>query len=386
MGIICYKINLFGEGRAASRGFFALTARVAATKWPDTTHVTTDGAYGIMRVEEFDYDLPRDMIAQHPSAEREASRLLVCDREKGAMEHRRFSDIADYLRQGDVLVINDSKVFPARLKAQKRTGGMLDVLLVRPVEGGTWECLVRGMRRTGEATPVTVGGHGAFLARGDDSWTISFASREEGDEVLRPLGRMPLPRYIKRNGEDGTADYERYQTVYAEKTGSIAAPTAGFHFSGELLGRVAAKGVEIVRITLHVGIGTFSLIHAGSVEDHRMHGERYEIDEMSKDRIRSARQEGRRVVACGTSSVRTLETVFGMNGNGTLSGETELFIYPGYRFRCVDALITNFHLPRSTPLMLVAAFMGAGPLRKAYAEAIQGGYRFYSYGDAMFIS
>ncbi len=363
-----------------------MTARVAATKWPDTTHVTTDGINGIMRVEEFDYDLPREMIAQHPSGEREASRLLVCDREKGTMEHRRFSDIAGYLREGDVLVLNDSKVFPARLKVRKETGGMLDVLLVRSTGGGTWECLVKGMRGTREAIPVSVGDRGAVLRRSNGSWTISFASREEGDEIIRTLGRMPLPPYIKRNGEDGAADFERYQTVYAEKTGSIAAPTAGFHFSAGLLWGIASKGVEIVRITLHIGIGTFSLIHAGPLEDHRMHGERYEIDEMSKGRIRAARQEGRRVVACGTSSVRTLETLFGMNGNGTSAGETELFIYPGHRFRCVDALITNFHLPRSTPLMLVAAFMGAEPMKRAYAEAIRGGYRFYSYGDAMFIS
>jgi len=339
-----------------------------------------------MRIEEFDYDLPKEMIAQHPSGEREASRLLVCDREKGTMEHRQFSDIAGYLREGDVLVINDSKVFPARLKARKKTGGMLDVLLVRSLGNGTWECLVRGMPRTVNAIAVTVGDHGALLARGDDSWTISFVSPEEGDEVIGTLGRMPLPPYIKRDGGDGSADFERYQTVYAEKTGSIAAPTAGFHFSEELLGRITAKAVEIVRITLHIGIGTFSLIHPGPVEEHRMHGERYEMDERSKGLIRAARQEGRRVVACGTSSVRTLETVFSMNGNATLAGETELFIYPGYRFRCVDALITNFHLPRSTPLMLAAAFMGAGPLKRAYAEAIRGGYRFYSYGDAMFIS
>jgi len=338
-----------------------------------------------MRVEEFDYDLPKEMIAQHPSGEREASRLLAFDRATGTIEHRQFSDIADYLREGDVLVINDSKVFPARLKARKTTGGQLDLLLVRPVEGGTWECLARGMKRTGEPVPVTVGDSTALLARRNGSWTISFASREEGDEVIRSFGRMPLPPYIKRNGEDGGADFDRYQTVYAEKTGSIAAPTAGFHFSAELLERIAARGVKIAKVTLHIGIGTFSLIHPGPLEDHRMHGERYELDETSKEHVRGARQEGRRVVACGTSSVRTLETVFG-DGNAELSGETGLFIYPGYRFHCVDALITNFHLPRSTPLMLVAAFMGTEALKRAYAEAIDGGYRFYSYGDAMFIS
>ncbi|MDD3847092.1 MAG: tRNA preQ1(34) S-adenosylmethionine ribosyltransferase-isomerase QueA [Syntrophorhabdaceae bacterium] len=339
-----------------------------------------------MRVEEFDYDLPREMIAQHPSGEREASRLLACDRAKGTMEHRRFSDIAGYLREGDVLVINDSKVFPARLRARKKTGGHLDILLVRSIGDGTWECLARGISKTTDALPVAVGGHDALLARSNGSWTISFASREEGDEVIGSVGRMPLPPYIKRNGEDGASDFDRYQTVYARKTGSIAAPTAGFHFSAELLERIAMRGVEIVKITLHIGIGTFSLIRPGLLEDHRMHAERYDLDETSKVRIRAARQAGRRVVACGTSSVRTLETVFGNDGNGVLAGETGLFIYPGYRFHCVDALITNFHLPRSTPLVLVAAFMGAEALKKAYAEAIDGGYRFYSYGDAMFIS
>lgn len=339
-----------------------------------------------MKVEEFDYNLPREMIAQHPSGERAGSRLLACDRALGTMEHRRFSDIADYLKDGDVLVINDSKVFPARLMVRKHTGGQLDVLLVRSVGGGTWECLVRGISRGKDSIPVTVGDRSAVLARSSGSWTISFASPEEGDEVIGSLGRMPLPPYIKRNGEDGTVDFDRYQTVYAEKTGSIAAPTAGFHFSADLLEGIEARGVEIVKITLHIGIGTFSLIHAGALEEHRMHGERYELDEASKERIAKARLAGRRVVACGTSSVRTLETVFGNNGNTALAGETELFIYPGYRFHAVDALITNFHLPRSTPLMLVAAFMGAEGLKRAYAEAIGEGYRFYSYGDAMFIS
>ncbi len=339
-----------------------------------------------MRVEEFDYDLPREMIAQHPSSDRDASRLLVCDRAQGTTEHRRFSDVAGLLREGDVLVVNDSKVFPARLTAHKKTGGRLDVLLVRPIGGGTWECLAKGVNKTGDAVPVTVGDHPAVLARSNGSWTISFNSSGEGDEVIGSLGRMPLPPYIKRNGEDGAADFDRYQTVYAEKAGSIAAPTAGFHFSRGLLEKIRARGVDIVTVTLHIGIGTFSLIRAGHLEAHRMHAERYELDEASKGLIRTARQEGRRVVACGTSSVRTLETVFGNDGNCALHGETDLFIYPGYRFKAVDALITNFHLPRSTPLMLVAAFMGAERLRKAYAEAIGEGYRFYSYGDAMFIS
>ncbi len=338
-----------------------------------------------MRVEEFDYTLPRELIAQHPSGERAASRLLFYDRAREAIEHRRFSDILEYLRKGDVLVVNDSKVFPARLVARKKTGGRLDVLLVRPLGGGAWECLVRGAGKGKREVPVTIGDHPAILACSGTSWTIAFDSEQNGDEAIQRYGRMPLPPYIKRSGENGSDDFERYQTVYAEKTGSIAAPTAGFHFSRDLLEHIGSIGVDVIKITLHIGIGTFSLIHAGMVEAHGMHGERYELDEASKMFIGSARQAGRRIIACGTSAVRTLETVFSGSGNGPLSGETELFIYPGHRFRVVDALITNFHLPRSTPLMLVAAFMGKAGLQSAYSEAIDNGYRFYSYGDAMFI-
>ncbi len=338
-----------------------------------------------MRVDEFDYDLPRDMIAQHPSGERAQSRLLVYDRKTGKMDHRHFSDIVEYLCEGDVLVINDSKVFPARLKAKKMTGGKLDILLVRRLGDGTWECLVRGAGKS-EAVKVTIGEYSAELRRQDDSLVISFGSDEKAKEAINRFGKMPLPPYIKRNGEDGVEDFDRYQTVYAKNTGSIAAPTAGFHFSAGLLERIRSRGVEVVQITLHIGIGTFSLIRADILEEHRMHGEYYELDETSRALLKEARNNGRRIIACGTSSVRTLETVFKANGNALPSGKTELFIYPGYRFGAVDALITNFHLPRSTPLMLVAAFMGTPGLKKAYQEAISRGYRFYSYGDAMFIS
>lgn len=339
-----------------------------------------------MRVDEFDYDLPGEMIAQHPSGERSDSRLLAYDRVTGKIEHRKFSDITGYFRENDVLVLNDSKVFPARLKAVKPTGGQIDVLLVRPLGSGMWECLARGIGRGASAIPVSVGGCSASIGRHDDSLVISFASDGEAEEIIRTYGKMPLPPYIKRNGQDGSEDFDRYQTVYAKNSGSIAAPTAGFHFSEELLGTIRSMGVDIVTITLHIGIGTFSLIHADTLEEHRMHGEQYELDDESKVSLKEARSTGRRIVACGTSSVRTLETVFRANGSALPAGKTELFIYPGYKFMAVDALITNFHLPRSTPLMLVAAFMGAQGLKKAYEEAIAGGYRFYSYGDAMFIS
>ncbi len=339
-----------------------------------------------MRVDEFDYDLPRDMIAQHPSGERSRSRLLVYDRATGKIDHRCFSDITGYLRKGDILVLNDSKVFPARFKVRKMTGGQLDVLLVRPLGNGSWECLARGLGKGEADIPVKIGEHSASLERRSGSLIISFASEEEAREIMCKFGRMPLPPYIKRNGEGAAEDFDRYQTVYAVNTGSIAAPTAGFHFSGELLDGIRSLGIDIVKITLHIGIGTFSLIHTETLEEHTMHGERYELDEASITFLKEARGKGRRIVACGTSSVRTLETVFRLNGNASPAGMTELFIYPGYKFSAVDALITNFHLPRSTPLMLVAAFMGTGGLKKAYGEAISEGYRFYSYGDAMFIS
>lgn len=338
-----------------------------------------------MRVEELDYTLPRELIAQHPSGERASSRLLVYDRALGTLEHRRFSDIPEYFNKGDVLVVNDSRVFPARLKARKRTGGQLDILLVRSLGDGAWECLVRGAGKGDGDVPVTVGDYTASLERSGSSRVIAFGSAQDSDEAIKRYGRMPLPPYIKRNGADGEADFERYQTVYAENTGSIAAPTAGFHFSRELLERIGSKGVDIVKITLHIGTGTFALIHTDEVEAHRMHGERYELDEASKMHIANAMAAGRRIVACGTSAVRTLETVFSGSGNGSNSGETQLFIYPGYQFRVVGALITNFHLPRSTPLMLAAAFIGREGLQSAYREAINERYRFYSYGDAMFI-
>lgn len=339
-----------------------------------------------MRVDEFDYDLPRDMIAQHPSGERSQSRLLVYDRTTDKIEHRHFSDVINYLNKGDVLVINDSKVFPARLKVRKTTGGQLDILLVRSLGNGAWECMARGIGRGVDAVPVTIGEYRAHLRRQNDSLVISFDSAAQADEIIHKFGTMPLPPYIKRNGENGIEDFDRYQTVYAKNAGSIAAPTAGFHFSTELLDRIKLLGIDIINITLHIGIGTFSLIHTDTLEEHRMHGEQYELDEASRMFLKEARNKGRRIVACGTSSVRTLETVFRANGNALHAGKTELFIYPGYQFGVVDALITNFHLPRSTPLMLVAAFMGARELKKAYEEAISEGYRFYSYGDAMFIS
>jgi S-adenosylmethionine:tRNA ribosyltransferase-isomerase len=341
-----------------------------------------------MRIEEFDYLLPKEMIAQYPREERTSSRLLAFDRAKRTIEHRYFRNITDYLREGDLLVLNDSKVFPAKLIARKDTGGKVDILLVEKIGPDKWFCLAKNVKKEIDAFDVSIGQHRATLTKADSSWTIRFLYDGDSDDIVMEYGKMPLPPYIKRNngnGAYGALDLTRYQTVYAENKGSIAAPTAGFHFSEELIKAVEKMGVEIKKITLHIGTGTFSLIKSHAVEDHIMHREYYALDEAIKESIKKAKKTGRRIVACGTSTVRTLETIFSGNGGATLRGGTDLFIYPGYRFKMVDALITNFHLPRSTPLLLAAAFAGRDELMGCYTEAMEKGYRFYSYGDSMLI-
>jgi S-adenosylmethionine:tRNA ribosyltransferase-isomerase len=340
-----------------------------------------------MKTEEFDYNLPRELIAQHPERDRASSRLLVLDRREGTIEHTHFSRIADYFHEGDVLVLNDSKVFPARLKAVKETGGVLDILLVERRSDNQWLCLVKGMKKGPKRTKVVIGQRQAELFRDESegSWVIEFACDGDSFEIIRECGAMPLPPYIKRKEGSEQEDFERYQTVYAEPLGSIAAPTAGFHFTEGLLGELEQKGVEILKITLHIGVGTFNLIKTDLVEEHSMHREFYEISHETKAAVVRAKAEGRRVVACGTSATRTLETIGTLNGHTPLTGYTDIFIYPGYPFKVVDALITNFHLPRSTPLMLASAFAGRDEIRTGYAEAMERGYRFYSYGDAMLV-
>ncbi len=343
-----------------------------------------------MKTADFDYDLPKELIAQHPAGERASSRLLVLHRQSGIREHRAFHDVASYLSAGDVLVLNESKVLPARLFGRKATGGSAEVLLVEQRGPGRWLCLVKGISRRQESTEVTFATGKATLFPGPDFWTIVFADGTDGESVMGREGAMPLPPYIKRvpRGDNllgDSSDFERYQTVYARVEGSIAAPTAGFHFTGELLDLLTRKGVEIVKITLHIGVGTFFLVKSEDVVEHRMHAERFSVSAEAKHQILRAKSEGRRIVACGTSAVRTLETLGSGNGSSPFAGETGLFIYPGYRFTMVDALITNFHLPRSTPLLLAAAFAGHEALLTAYREAVEKGYRFYSYGDGMLI-
>ncbi len=338
-----------------------------------------------MRIEDFDYFLPKEMIAQHPSEERASSRLLVFNRRTGTVDHRRFGDLTDYLREGDILVLNNSKVFPARLIGKKETGGIVDILLVRKSGRDTWECLVKNAKKGADISSISIGDYGATLQRTGSNWQIRFLYDGDSEEIIDKYGKMPLPPYIKRNNGDGVADYKRYQTVYAKQTGSIAAPTAGFHFTETLISSIRGLGVDVVEITLHIGLGTFTLIKSENVEEHTMHQECYQLSEAVKELISSARSNGRRVIACGTSAVRTLETAFSPDRGSALQGETDLFIYPGHTFRVVDAVITNFHLPRSTPLLLAGAFAGREALMQCYEEAKREGYRFYSYGDSMLL-
>ncbi len=346
-----------------------------------------------MRVEEFDYHLPDGYIAQEPINPRDASRLLVLDRSSGRTEHRVFREIVSYLDPGDCLVLNDTRVMRARLFGRHQdTGGRVEVFLLRPVEEGIWEVLVRPGRRARVGTTIIFGGgelKAEVLERTDyGGRMVRFTCPSDGlgnlDEALKGYGEVPLPPYIKKPLQDA----ERYQTVYADaqKEKSVAAPTAGLHFTRRLLRQLQARGVRMARVTLHVGLGTFRPVQVEKVEDHRMHEEFYSLDQEACDLINLTRKENKRVVAVGTTVVRTLETV-GREGGELVPGHgsTDLFIYPGYHFRVVDALVTNFHLPRSTLLMLVCAFAGRGQVLSAYQEAVREGYRFYSFGDAMLI-
>ncbi len=339
-----------------------------------------------MKLSDFHYDLPPDRIAQEPLTRRDQSRLMVVDRATGALQHRRFHELIDFLQAGDVLVLNATRVFPARLRGKKKTGGKVEVLLLGS-DAGRWRALVRGA--TQAATLVFPDGLEARmvdrLAEGE--WELAFSANHIR-EYLDQHGEMPLPPYIKRPAPRAD-DLAQYQTVFAQSEGAVAAPTAGFHFTPELLKALEAKGIEVQRLVLHVGWGTFRPVRSENVEEHSMLPERYEVSEQTAQALTRARHEKRRVIAVGTTVTRTLETV--TDANGTMaagSGESRLFIYPGYRFKAVDALITNFHLPDSTPLLLANAFYGSAQpfgLKKAYEAAIQEGYRFYSYGDAMFI-
>lgn len=383
----------------------------------------------MLTLKDFDYELPKGLIASYPTPKRSEARLLVLDRARGRMAHRVFKDLSDYLQEGDLLVLNNTKVLPARLFGRKPTGGKVEALLLKQIEETIWELLVRPSGRIKKGTRILFGENGVRLegeildepsgssgirkirfdvGTGPGARPFNSEDRISGahggaplhfNEILSKIGRIPLPPYIDRPSEE--RDRELYQTVFAEVEGAVASPTAGLHFDEELLGALQRRGIEICFVTLHVSYGTFQPVQMEDLSKHQMYEEEFEISEEAAEQIGRAKSEGRRIVACGTTVVRTLETV----GRGaataplqSVRGKTHLFIYPPYEFQVVDAMITNFHLPQSTLLMLVAAFLNSrhpSPAarsqddvpfwRQIYAEAIRGRYRFYSYGDAMFI-
>ena len=339
-----------------------------------------------MKTNDFWYALPEELIAQTPLEQRDSSRLLTLDRQTGETAHRHFYDIVDCLNPGDCLVMNNSRVLPARLVGHRPTGGAVEVLLLRDLGDKKWECLCKPGRKMQVGNEV-IFGNGELTAvvtevREDGNRVVAF--RYEGIflEVLERLGKMPLPPYIKAELED----QERYQTVYSKEVGSAAAPTAGLHFTNELLERLRAKGVKTAFVTLHVGLGTFRPVKADNISEHHMHSELCMISPETADILNQTRQEGGRIVCVGTTSCRTLESLVNEDGSFSPSSKwTEIFIYPGYQFKAMDALITNFHLPESTLVMLVSAFAGRENVLNAYAEAVQERYRFFSFGDAMCI-
>lgn len=342
----------------------------------------------MLTTEDFDFDLPEELIAQTPLQDRTASRLLVVDHQTGAIADKHFHDILAELNPGDALVMNDTRVLPARLYGEKPdTGGHLEVLLLTNLEGDTWETLIKPAKRAKVGTEISFGDgrlkavvkeeleHGGRI--------VTFQYEGIFLEILESLGEMPLPPYIKERLEDP----ERYQTVYAKENGSAAAPTAGLHFTKELLEEIAAKGVELVYLTLHVGLGTFRPVSVDNIAEHHMHSEFYRLTPAAAEKLRAVKAKGGRIVAVGTTSIRTLETI-GTKFNGEIkadSGWTDIFITPGYQFKVVDAFSTNFHLPKSTLVMLVSAFAGRELILDAYQHAIEEKYRFFSFGDAMFV-
>lgn len=340
-----------------------------------------------MKTSDFYYELPKELIAQDPLKDRSSSRLLHLSLKDGSLEHRHFTDVLDYLREGDCLVINDTKVIPARLYGHKsETGGLIEILLLKRRENDIWECLVKPGKKARPGASIIFGNgilKGEILDIVDEgNRLIQFHYEGIFEEILDCLGEMPLPPYITHK----LADKNRYQTVYAKNEGSAAAPTAGLHFTKELLEKVQEKGVNIAHVTLHVGLGTFRPVKVDDVEAHHMHSEFYVVEEDQARLINETKKKGGRVISVGTTSCRTLESATGEDGVLRAgSGWTEIFIYPGYQFRMIDGLITNFHLPESTLLMLVSALAGKENIMAAYEEAVKERYRFFSFGDAMII-
>ena len=339
-----------------------------------------------MKKSDFYFDLPEELIAQTPLKQRDGSRLLLLDKQTGAVEHRHFYELPEFLGEGDCLVLNDSRVLPARLLGSRFTGGSVELVLLRDLGEGRWECLSRPGKKTRPGTELSFGG-GELTATVEDvieggNRIVRFHYEGIFLEVLERLGIMPLPPYIKEELQDS----ERYQTVYSRELGSAAAPTAGLHFTKELLDTIAKKGVKICYVTLHVGLGTFRPVKEEEIENHPMHSEFCMVPEETARIVTETKRNGGRVISVGTTSCRTLESFAREDGSLPVSsGWTDIFIYPGYRFKCVDALVTNFHLPESTLIMLVSALAGRENVLRAYETAVSERYRFFSFGDAMFI-
>lgn len=339
-----------------------------------------------MDLKEFYYDLPEELIAQVPIQKRDESRLMVLDRNNKTIEHKIFKDILDYLKPGDCLVRNNTKVIPARIYGKKETGANVEFLLLNNIEGDIWEAIVRPGNKLHVGTKITFG-EGLLNAEilevmEGGTRKVKFTYNGIFNEILDQIGLMPLPPYI----HEELKEKDRYQTVYAKYQGSAAAPTAGLHFTEELLEKIKEKGVEIANVTLHVGIGTFRPVKVDKIEEHHMHSEHYYIKKEDAEKINNAKKNGGRIISVGTTSCRVLESIADENGFvKETEGDTSIFIYPGYKFKCIDALITNFHLPESTLLMLVSALAGKDYIMKAYKEAVEQKYRFFSFGDAMFI-
>ena len=339
-----------------------------------------------MKVSDFNYELPEELIAQTPIEKRDESRLMVLNKKNQTIEHKKFRDIIDYLEPGDVLVRNNTKVIPARLYGKKETGANVEFLLLNNIEGDIWECIVRPGNKLHVGTKV-IFGEGLLKAKileimPGGTRKVEFEYKGIFNEILDKIGLMPLPPYIHEELEQR----DRYQTVYAKYNGSAAAPTAGLHFTDELLEKIKTKGIEIANVTLHVGIGTFRPVKEETVEKHEMHSEHFYIKDEDAKKINKAKKEGHRVIAVGTTSCRVLETIADENGMvKETEGDTQIFIYPGYKFKCLDCLITNFHLPQSTLLMLVSALAGKDYIMEAYKNAVKEKYRFFSFGDAMLI-
>ena len=339
-----------------------------------------------MKVSDFNYDLPEELIAQTPIEKRDESRLMILDRKEQTIEHKKFKDIIDYLEPGDCLVRNNTKVIPARIYGKKETGANVEFLLLNNIEGDIWESIVRPGNKLHVGTKV-IFGDGILKAEILDimpggTRKVKFSYKGIFNEILDKIGLMPLPPYI----HEELKEKDRYQTVYAKYDGSAAAATAGLHFTPELLKKIEEKGIKIANVTLHVGIGTFRPVKEENVENHEMHTEHFYIKQEDVDKINETKKQGKRVIAVGTTSCRVLETIADENGFvKETEADTSIFIYPGYQFKCLDGLITNFHLPKSTLLMLVSALAGKDYILKAYQEAVKEKYRLFSFGDAMFI-